>query len=148
MASKKSPFNPKIIAGVVIVLAILGFVAFNSQNKSQAPTSTSQVPQEAPVGTYALEFSGAGASPYIIVGSKTEDVREQLPITIEFLKNGTSAWTGTIDGDPSVVCRDATGCGMEGPDFNDLKMGKDDKLEVIAKGKDGTILARDNGSAQ
>ena len=53
-------------------------------------------------------------------------------------KDGNVIWTGRIVGDPSVVCRDMTGCSTNGP----LGIGDNWKrIEITAFNKNGKVVA-------
>ncbi len=74
----------------------------------------------------------SGIKPHIIVATNGDpDVRNLLPIRLELKVNGDSVWNGKIEGDPSVVCRGATGCSIDGPnvttDFNSIILTAYDK---------------------
>jgi len=142
---------PKIWIAVIAVV-VIGFVFYTYQNKSQpapSPTSEQTAAPTSPDGTFAFEIISDPNKPgssYVIVGSQTKDVREELPIYLEYFKNGVSAWKGTIDGDPAKICRDKTGCGIDGPNFADLNISQGDTLEMVATTADGTVLAKDSGA--
>ncbi|MBI3290406.1 hypothetical protein HYZ78_03360 [Candidatus Microgenomates bacterium] len=133
---------------LLIVLAVAGFFYF-SGNKSTYP-SPSVSPEVSASYDYNFEFKSLDAKKptqmYVIVASKTQDVRKQLPINLEAFANGKSVWKGMVDGSPSEVCRDATGCGVDGPDTKTLNLKAGDKLEFTATGKDGKIIAKDSAT--
>lgn len=78
------------------------------------------------------------SNPHIIVATNgNPDVRGWLPIKIEVKVDGKTFWTGTIQGDPSQVCRGSTGCSMNGP-----KMPSNwQKIEVFAYDKNSQLVA-------
>lgn len=140
---------PKVVIGI-IVLAVIGFFLYSQNSSKPSTESQNQQTAQEPDGSYTFEVISLKDKPagnsYVIVASQTQDVREQLPISIEYLKNGKSVWAGVISGDPAKVCRDKTGCGVDGPNIKDLNLMSGDSLEMVAKGKDGTVLAKDSAS--
>ena len=80
----------------------------------------------------------AGRQPHIIVASSgSPDIQNLLPITLRLTVDGQQVWTGTISGDPSVVCRGATGCSVDGPQIP----GDFTNLTLSAYDKDGMLIA-------
>ena len=91
-------------------------------------------------GWTAVNSLVPGTSPYLIVASDGDpDMTQQLPIKVELKVDGETVLTTTITGDPKKVCRDATGCSIQGPPIKPEWEGK--KLELIATGKNGQVLA-------
>lgn len=68
------------------------------------------------------------------------DVRQYLPISLMLFVNGAPVWEGRVEGDANSVCRDATGCSIDGPLMSSSWQGK--SLELIAVGRTGELLAR------
>lgn len=74
-------------------------------------------------------------SPHLIV--VFPGAKDGLPITLEIWVDGKLFWTGTIQGNPNIVCRDANGCSMNGiPVPNGWQ-----KIEIKAYDKDGNLVA-------
>lgn len=125
----------------MVAVVVTGCTPSNQQ--STQPSS-----QSGTASSYSFEFLNGEAegSLYLVVSSSTDNVPDQLPIAIEFLKNGESVWSSTIDGDPSTVCKDETACGLDGPSFSELNLGPNDTLEVVATNKDGQELHKENAA--
>ncbi len=82
----------------------------------------------------------SNTSPYLIIASNGDpDIREKLPIKIELKVDGVVVLETTITGDPTKVCRDATGCSVQGPLIDPAWEGK--KIELIAYDNDDNVLA-------
>ena len=82
--------------------------------------------------------NSAARQPHIIVASSgSPDIQNLLPITLRLTVDGQQVWTGTISGDPSVVCRGATGCSVDGPQIP----GDFTNLTLSAYDKDGMLIA-------
>lgn len=81
----------------------------------------------------------SGSKVHIIVASTlgNPDMRTKMPIQLEFIVDGQVVWTGTIQGDPTQVCRGADGCSMDGPVVDPAWV----KKQLKATGKNGEILA-------
>jgi hypothetical protein len=69
-------------------------------------------------------------------------MRTYLPIMVRGMYGGQTFWNFAIEGDPTRVCRDATGCSADAPTPRDAAWDSDDQpLTIIATGRDGTVLA-------
>ena len=132
-----------LVAPVLVVLAFLAFSNSPSSAQSAAQSTTSQA-------AFSFEFYNFQTNNYVttfpfghnnevIVASKTQDVRNQLPISLSLKIAGNEKWSSTIANDPTQNCRDATGCSTRGPTISDP--GADSYVELSAKGKDGQSLA-------
>ncbi|MBI2096913.1 MAG: hypothetical protein HYT40_02035, partial [Candidatus Sungbacteria bacterium] len=75
----------------------------------------------------------------VAASNGSPDVRTLLPVKIELKVNGSLVWQTTIQGDPALTCRDATGCSIDGPVIQSSWQGS--KIELTARGKDGKLLA-------
>lgn len=75
----------------------------------------------------------------IVASNGIPDIRTFLPIKIELKVNNELAWQSTISGDPQQVCRDATGCSIDGPAVEAAWQGK--TIELRAYAADGSLLA-------
>lgn len=93
------------------------------------------VPEYKPISTLAEE-----KPVYIIVASSgTLDIRKALPIELKITVDGKEVWRGKIAGNPTKVCRDATGCSVEGPVIK--KEWLAGELVLTATGSKGEVLA-------
>lgn len=72
----------------------------------------------------------------IVASNGTPDIRTFLPIKIELKVNNEIAWQNTISGDPKQVCRDATGCSIDGPVISSAWKGKRITLQAYGKGSE------------
>lgn len=76
----------------------------------------------------------------VVASDGNPDVRNFLPISIVLKVDGKEEFKTTISGDPKLVCRDATGCSIDGPVMK--PEWKNKPIELSAFGKDGTLLVR------
>lgn len=76
---------------------------------------------------------------FIVASNGNPDVRTLLPITLVLKVDGKVEWTGKIDGDPKLVCRDQTGCSVDGPTMK--SEWKDKSINLTATSGGGQVLA-------
>ncbi len=91
----------------------------------------------------ALEDIEEGQVVHVIVASNGDpDIRALLPITIVLVVEGEEVWRFVIEGDPTAVCRDATGCSADAPTVRMAEWENEDvELLLIAIAADGTVIA-------
>ncbi len=133
---------------VVVILLVVGFLA-KDKLMPQAPA----MPEKAAVmnasekglsaellnldNNYApSEGLPYGSRSHVVVASNgTPDVRTLLPLALRLDVDGATVWEGKIEGDPSVVCRGANGCSVDGPQVDPTWEGKLAELFVTLKGQ-------------
>ncbi|OGL35724.1 hypothetical protein A3F65_03565 [Candidatus Saccharibacteria bacterium RIFCSPHIGHO2_12_FULL_47_16b] len=120
-----------------LILAVLTFLAFG-QTSTTAQSAYSFEFYDFQTNSYVTTFP-FGHSNEIIVASQTQDVRNQLPISLSLRIDGTEKWTATIANDPTQNCRDATGCSTRGPKVSNP--GADSFFELTAMIESGQNLA-------
>lgn len=121
------------------------------ENPGALPVTFGPACSAKPVGSFEfLDIAGGwktvndlpfGKSVHFVVASDgTHDVRKDLPIRIHMWVNDVLTYSLTFNGNPSEVCRNATGCSVDGPTIPAEWRGQ--TVRVEAYGKDGTLLSR------
>lgn len=122
---------------VALVLAVLAFLAFGqSPSSAQSSYNFEFFDFQTNRTTTALPF---GHNNEVIVASQTQDVRNQLPISLSLIIDSSEKWSSTIPNDPTQTCRGPTGCSTHGPIISDPGTGS--YVELTAKGQSGQTLA-------
>ncbi len=128
------------------VLVVLTFLAFGSSPTSAQITAQNAASQPA----FNFEFFNFqtnnrvavfpfGHNNEVIIASQTQDVRNQLPISLSLIIDGNEKWSSTIINNPTQNCRGANGCSTRGPVVSDP--GTSSYIELAAKGRSGQTLA-------
>lgn len=120
-----------------LVSAVL-FILMFGQTSQAAESSYSFEFYDFQSRNYTTSFP-FGRTNEVIVASQTQDVRNQLPISLSLKIDSTERWTGTIANNPTQNCRGATGCSTRGPTVSDTHANS--FFELTATGKDGQSLA-------
>ncbi|MFA5799914.1 MAG: S-layer homology domain-containing protein [Candidatus Peribacteraceae bacterium] len=121
------------------------------ENPGALPVTFGPACSAKPVGSFEfLDIAGGwktvndlpfgGSVHFIVASNGTHDVRKDLPIRIHMWVNDVLTYSLTFNGDPSAVCRNATGCSVDGPVIPAEWRGQTVRVEAYSK--DGTLLSR------